>query len=234
MSGDEPRGRDNAAFAGFPAGARATLLPNLLFSDVLPAIEDPAEMLVSLYAFFALGRKRAALRWLSEDELAAEPALARSLGRLPGGDGGAALQRGLAAAVARGTLIKRPAGGRDLYTVNTAVGRRSAATAADTAGDVLVEGGTEAAPNIYALYEEHVGTISPLIADELRAAEEEYPAAWIEAAFREAAALNRRSWRYIARILERWRAEGRTDAAVGRDPEPGRDLAGRYHGLVRR
>ena len=30
----------------------------------------------------------------------------------------------------------------------------------------------------------------------------------MEAAFREAAANNRRSWKYIARILERWKIEG--------------------------
>src|SRR5947207_2362935 len=73
-----------------------------------------------------------------------------------------------------------------------------------------------------------------LIAEELRATEEECPREWIEAAFREAAAQNRRSWRYVARILERWRDEGRTDAAVGRVSEGKRDLAGRYRGLIQR
>ena len=63
-------------------------------------------------------------------------------------------------------------------------------------------------PNIFQLYEENVGMLTPLVADELRAAEEEYPAGWVEAAIREAAAGNVRSWRYIEAILERWKREG--------------------------
>jgi DNA replication protein len=40
---------------------------------------------------------------------------------------------------------------------------------------------------------------------------EEYPADWIEEAIEESVAYNRRSWRYIQRILEQWMAQGRTD-----------------------
>jgi DnaD/phage-associated family protein len=117
--------------------------------------------------------------------------------------------------------------------VNSPAGRRVLALPAMAEMDLIVPRDLDP-PNIYALYEESIGTISPLIADELRAAEEEYPPPWIEAAFREAAAQNRRSWRYVARILERWRDEGRNDATVGRDPGTRHDLAGRYRGLIRR
>ncbi len=78
--------------------------------------------------------------------------------------------------------------------------------------------------------------ISPLLAEQLRDAERSYPWPWIEAAFREAVALNRRSWRYIERILERWRTEGPDLEAIARSTERGRrrSLAGRYWRLVRR
>jgi DnaD/phage-associated family protein len=117
-------------------------------------------------------------------------------------------------------------------TVNGVAWRR--VPPANAEPQAAVPPSTEPAPSIYGLYEESIGTISPLIAEELRATEEEYPQEWIEAAFREAAAQNRRSWRYVARILERWRDEGRTDAAVGRVSEGKRDLAGRYRGLIQR
>ena len=52
-------------------------------------------------------------------------------------------------------------------------------------------------PNVFRLYEENIGMLTPMVADELRAAEEEYPSGWVEAAIREAAAGNVRSWRYI-------------------------------------
>ena len=72
---------------------------------------------------------------------------------------------------------------------------------------------------MFALYEENVGAITPLIADELKDAEERYPPQWIEAAFREAVSLNKRSWRYIHSILKRWEAEGPDYEEAGRDPE---------------
>ncbi|MFH1485126.1 MAG: DnaD domain protein, partial [Chloroflexota bacterium] len=67
----------------------------------------------------------------------------------------------------------------------------------------------EARPNIFELYERNIGLLTPIITDELREAERLYPRAWIEEAFREAVELNKRNWRYIARILERWATEGK-------------------------
>jgi DnaD/phage-associated family protein len=77
----------------------------------------------------------------------------------------------------------------------------------------------EPAPNIYTLYEQNIGGITPLIADDLRDAEQRYPPEWVREAFREAAELNKRSWRYIQRILERWETEGRGDETHKRDPQ---------------
>jgi DnaD/phage-associated family protein len=77
----------------------------------------------------------------------------------------------------------------------------------------------EAAPNIFALYEANIGSITPLLVDELREAEERYPAEWIEDAFREAAELNKRSWRYVRAILQRWETEGRGHEEHRRNPE---------------
>lgn len=71
-------------------------------------------------------------------------------------------------------------------------------------------------PNIYTLYEQNIGLLTPIIAEELKDAEAHYPISWIEDAFKEAVSLNRRSWRYIERILERWSTEGKTDGKTGR------------------
>ena len=80
-------------------------------------------------------------------------------------------------------------------------------------------------PNIFAMYEDNIGIMSPMIAEELREAEQLYPEAWIEDAFREAVENNKRSWRYISRILERWSREGRGDGEPGRHPKK----VGRYY-----
>ncbi|HET9493332.1 MAG TPA: DnaD domain protein [Chloroflexia bacterium] len=64
-------------------------------------------------------------------------------------------------------------------------------------------------PNVYALYEQNIGLLTPMLAERLQDAEGRYPRDWIEAAFEEAVALNKRNWRYIERILERWASEGK-------------------------
>jgi DNA replication protein len=64
-------------------------------------------------------------------------------------------------------------------------------------------------PNIFRLYEENIGPLTPLIADSLRDAEETYPEEWIEEAIRIAVSNNVRRWNYIDRILSRWQEEGR-------------------------
>ena len=64
-------------------------------------------------------------------------------------------------------------------------------------------------PNIFVLYEQNIGLLSPLIADQLKDAAEQYSQEWIEAAFREAVQHNKRKWSYISAILRRWETEGR-------------------------
>jgi DnaD/phage-associated family protein len=91
--------------------------------------------------------------------------------------------------------------------------------------------------NIFALYEQNIGMITPMIAEELKEAEKIYPPQWIEEALKEAVALNKRSWRYIARILERWASEGKDSGEYKRDIKkdgPDKYIKGRYGHLVKR
>jgi DNA replication protein len=91
--------------------------------------------------------------------------------------------------------------------------------------------------NIFTLYEQNIGIITPMIAEELKEAEKIYPPQWIEEAFREAVALNKRSWRYIARILERWASEGKDSGEHKRNTkkiDPDKYIKGRYGHLVKR
>lgn len=74
-------------------------------------------------------------------------------------------------------------------------------------------------PNVFGLYEQNIGLVTPLVADRLADAIDQYPESWIEDAIGEAVAYNRRSWRYIERILMNWSTEGRTDATHQRHPE---------------
>jgi len=88
-------------------------------------------------------------------------------------------------------------------------------------------------PNIFALYEQNIGPLTPLIAEQLAEALERYPMGWVEAAIVEAVHYGRRNWRYIQRILERWATEGRDHEAHPRDQrarrlDPDKYLRGKY------
>jgi len=229
-------------FAGFPAGALAIAVPNLFFTALLPYIDDPAELVVTVYFFFAHARKKGQPRFLTYAELAADGTLAAALESLADG----ALRRGLNAAVERGTLLRlaveHDGRAEELFFLNTPAGRRAMAAAGAGELDVgrppsEVGEGRRPLPSIFALYEENIGTIGPLIAEELKDAEARYPREWIEAAFREAVSLNKRSWSYVAAILRRWEAEGPDYEKAGRDTERDRGKRSpfdRYRHLIQR
>jgi len=140
------------------------------------------------------------------------------------------VREGLALAARRGTLVQaQDREGGLHYAINTPAHRRALASLRPAPAPPV--GGPPA--NIFRLYEDNIGTITPLIAEELRQAEERYPWAWIEAAFREAVELNRRNWRYIKAILRRWEVEGPSHETPGRDLEVGW-LAERYRRGKRR
>tara|TARA_B100002052_G_C15862931_1_gene590985 strand:+ start:7 stop:741 length:735 start_codon:yes stop_codon:yes gene_type:complete len=65
--------------------------------------------------------------------------------------------------------------------------------------------------NIYGLYEDNIGQMTPLLAEELKLAEKKYPNSWIQEAITEAVKNNIRNWKYISSILNRWQIEGRTN-----------------------
>lgn len=92
-------------------------------------------------------------------------------------------------------------------------------------------------PNVYTLYEQNIGLLTPILAEKLQDAESRYPMGWIEDAFKEAVTNNKRSWRYIERILERWEAEGKDSGKdrghAGRGLDPDKYTKGKYAFLFR-
>jgi DnaD/phage-associated family protein len=205
-------------FPGFPDGQlRFAAVPDLFFSELLPAIDDLAELKVTLYTIWRLQRLRREPKYLALSEYRADPALLAGLG----GEGEAALDEGLARAVTRGTLLRLDdaSGGEAWFFLNSQQGR--AAFERAVRGEVRLAGAsgepapqvTVARPNIYQLYEQNIGLLQPLIADELRDAEATYPPEWVEEAFRIAVERNARNWHYVRSILERWAREGRDGGA---------------------
>jgi DNA replication protein len=207
-------------FSGFPPGkVRSVGLPESVFTELVPLIDDLAELKLTLHVMWRLRRQRGQVRYLRRADLASDRVLLSGLGDAPA----EALDRALKRAVERGTLLRVEPAGRasdDFYFANTPKGRE--AVAAIARGEWPDELESAGRANIFTLYEQNIGLLTPLVADELREAEENYPAEWIEEAFREATSLNKRNWKYIRAILERWRTEGRGDETGQRPREADR------------
>jgi DNA replication protein len=126
------------------------------------------------------------------------------------------LNHALKRAVERGTFLKSETqAGETVYFLNSPRGQAGinamqAGKLENLPANLDPQAGKDK-PNIYRLYEENIGPLTPLIAEDLRAAELEYPEPWIEEAFHLAVQRNARSWRYIDTILRRWKEEGRDD-----------------------
>jgi DnaD/phage-associated family protein len=199
--------------------AEEIALPDAFFSHLLPHVEDAGELKAALYVLRALSRKPGVPRFVTYGELSKDETVPHEM-----------LRRALELALEYGVLLRTTIEGEELYFLNAEPDREAMAR--------MESGELDAGKkNIFTLYEQNIGVLTPMIAEELKDAEASYPARWIEDAFREAVSLNKRSWRYIARILERWSQEGRDYGAPGRGSQkidPDKYIKGKYGHLVRR
>lgn len=218
-------------FSGFsPSKMQPILLPDAFYSDLLPLIDDLGELQVTLACFRIVTHKRGTPRAVRWTDLIADDGLREAMDE-------SGLRAGLERAIARGTLLHIAVdvgdGPEDLYFINTERGREAVRTLErgerpeGLAPAEPLPASTER-PNIFKLYEQNVGLLTPMLADELRDVEATYPAVWIEDAFREAARQNARSWAYVRKILER-RARREKRGAPGRtDQERRKYVEGEY------
>ena len=72
--------------------------------------------------------------------------------------------------------------------------------------------------NIFKLYEENIGPLTPLLSDMLREAEKNYPSEWFEEAFEIAVSSNIRNWKYVEAILARWKEKGKDERKDQQNP----------------
>lgn len=214
-------------FSGFPAGKQPLVkVPNAFWTELLPAINDLTELKVTLHCLWLLTQKQGELRYTRLAEIAADDRFMVGLAAGPE-EALTALRRGLELAESRGTLLRvqvRASGSDEQwYFLNSELGRAAVGRIrrGELAGlaDLLPEDISlqTQRPHIFLLYEQNIGLIQPMLAEELRDAERTYPQNWLEEAFRIAVELNVRNWKYVRTILERWRAEGKDHGSDKRD-----------------
>ena len=234
-------------FSGFPVKMEFTSIPNIFFSSLLPQIEDITELKVTLHILEILYRKRGYPRFVTYKELLGSANLLNSLKQAskPSPD---ALRDALELATKRETLLHlaldREGATEDIYFLNANHDRQTIAKI--QSGTLQLPGlkldkqdyiETEEQPDLFTLYEQNIGLLTPMIADELREAEKLYPESWIKDAIKEAVSLNKRNIRYIMRILENWSTEGRSDGTHKRNSkktDPDKYIKGKYGHMVKR
>jgi DnaD/phage-associated family protein len=204
------------SFTGFSEGrSRPTPIPAEFFDHLLLEIDSLDELRVTLYALWYLERQESAFLQFRASEIASDSKLIHAIFA----DDPAArqmLDASLEKAVTRGTFLKTNTGdGEPVYFLNSPRGqaglRALESGKVDSFPPNLPPQTARDKLNIFRLYEENIGPLTPLIAEDLRAAELEYPESWIEEAFHLAVQRNARSWRYIEAVLKRWKEEGRND-----------------------
>jgi DnaD/phage-associated family protein len=199
-------------FQGFTDTESFTRFPDSFLQKVLPEIADPAELKVTLYFLWQVEHMEGPFRALRQSDFELE--------RL--GLSADELASGLESAVQRGTLLKAEQAAGVRYFLNSPRGRAGAE--AFTQGDWSGKDAAPATlrPNVFQLYEENIGPLTPMIADALKDAEATYPPVWIADAIALAVKNNKRSWKYAEAILKRWKEEGRAEKQDRQDPEKDR------------
>ncbi len=215
-----------------------TPIPNIVFSSLLPDIADVAELKVLLYIFSVIYPKKGKLRFATEKELVNLAGLTKDK-----------LHDSLTSLVTKRVVLhlaaRQDSVPENIYLLNTEANQINIHHIEEgkeiIPGFVLVKSVTapsdsERPLDVFTVYEQNIGILTPLIAEELKEACKQYPEAWIKDAIKEAADLNRRNWRFISRVLEHWSTEGKDNGAYRGYPkknaDPGKYTRGKYGHMV--
>jgi DnaD/phage-associated family protein len=194
-------------FKGFGNQETFTPIPDTFLTRLLSEIDDLEELKVSLHALWCVGNMESPVRLLRQEDFTSILS-----------DPEAALEK----AVQRGTLLRVEQAQEACYFLNSPRGRLAAEALANGEMEAAALAGVHAPrprPNIFRLYEENIGPLTPLLADALKDAEQTYDPEWVCEALEIAVKRNKRNWHYIEAILRRWKEDGHAKKQTGRDTE---------------
>lgn len=203
-----------ARFKEFTTSENFTRLPDTFFHQLLKEIEDVSELKVTLYLLWQVEHMEGPVRALRQRDFPP-----KTLG-LDASD----IAEGLEKALQRGSMLKSEHEADVLYFLNSPRGRVAAEAFAKgewSESTQIMPAPPVERPNIFRLYEENVGPLTPLIADALKDAEETYSQDWVVEALEVAIKNNVRNWRYVETILKRWKEKGKHERKDRQDAVKG-------------
>ncbi len=190
-------------FPGFTSSETFTPVPDSLFR-LMNDIRDADELKVTLYVLWRIEHAEGRLRYISRGDILEDNGFMSQMSA-------AEVDSGLEKALRRGTLLTVESASGGLWMLNSPRGRAAAEALRNSPGGESARIPPPIPlprPNIFKLYEDNIGPLTPLMADTLKDAEQEFPAEWLAEAFSIAVERNKRNWKYIAAILRRWKEEG--------------------------
>jgi len=216
-----------AKFKGFTDTETFTKLPDGFFHHLLKEIKDADELKVTAYFLWRIEHIDGPFRALCETDFDAKD-IGLSVKEI---------QLGLEKAVKRGSILKSMHEADVFYFLNSPRGRAAAQAFAKgqwRESAKIFSAPPMERPNVYKLYEENIGALTPLIADALKDAEELYEPEWIAEAIELAVKNNKRNWKYCEAILKRWKEEGRAEKQDRPDAEKDRRkyVEGKYSDFI--
>ena len=203
-------------FKGFTESETFIQLPDSLFHQLLKDIKDADELKVTLYFLWRVVHMDGPFRALSKMDFDVKEL----------GLSAQEIKSGLEKAVKRGSLLKihTPQDAAVYFLLNSPRGRAGIQAIEDGRWNPKTGSAPLERPNIFKLYEENIGPLTPLIADALKDAEGLYPHEAVIDVIEIAVKNNKRNWKYCEAILKRWKEEGRygqknqRDAAKSSEP----------------
>jgi DNA replication protein len=196
-------------FKGFSDSETFIQFPDTFFHQLLKQIEDAAELKVTLYLLWRVQHMDGAFHALTEPDFEG-----KELGLAAD-----EIQSGLKKAVQRGSMLQIKKDAVVYFLLNSPRGRATVEAIQNRGWNPKGRGSVSPVerPNIFKLYEENIGPLTPLIADRLKDAEDTYSAEWVVEAVEEAVLHNARNWKYCEAILKHWKEEGRAEKQGRRD-----------------
>lgn len=192
-------------FKGFSdVHAKAIELPEQFLRECLPLLQSLDELKLCLYSFQLLdGMDGDEANFTASELVVAAEELTEEK-----------IMQALTQACADGIFLKIEIAPEARYFLNNARSRaiqKAAAKGLWQPHNPVAPGSLPERPNIYRLYEQNIGPLTPLISQMLDEAEHTYPADWIEEAIKIALKKNVRSWNYVEAILRSWKEKGRNE-----------------------
>ncbi len=230
-------------FKGFsPDPAHSSIVPEIFFSEVLPQINSLGEIKVLLYAFWYLGKVEQDPAFITHQQFAKDKKFMAGLAENQV-DAIKVLEESLESCVKRQTLLAGYPTKKDfsegIFFINNAKGRAAVLSIEKGRWNPKVQSQMEVAldmqrPTVFQLYEQNIGPLTPMIAEDLKDAEKLYPADWLEDAIRIAVQNNVRRWKYVESILKSWKEKGRNEADKrDRQEDRGKYIQGEYGDIIK-